>query len=263
MILGREQALLDQLASYGQLVVAFSGGADSAFLLAAAVEALGPAAVVAATAVSDSLPASELALARAFAESLGVEHLTPSTHELDREGYVANGSDRCYFCKAELIEVLLPVAAGRTIATGTNADDARDGFRPGITAARQRGAVTPLLDAGFTKEEVRTASRRRGLVTADKPAAACLSSRIAYGIQITPERLSRVERAEEGLRTALAGTPVRNIRVRDLGEVARVEVDRDLVALLTPDVLIHVAGWLRVEVDPLGFRSGSMNELLT
>ena len=262
MIREREAALIAHLGSYDHMVVAFSGGADSAFLLAAAVEALGADQVVAATAVSGSLPASELEAAESFAAGLGVEHLMPLTRELDRPGYAANGADRCYFCKAELIEVLIPVAAGRTIATGTNADDAREGFRPGIRAAMERGAVTPLLDVGFTKDEVRAASRRRGLVTWDKPAAACLSSRVAYGIAITPARLARVERAEAALRGALAGTAVRNIRVRDLGDHARVEVDRSCLSLVTAEVLDAVTGWVRVELDPLGFRSGSMNELL-
>ena len=258
-----EERLLCNLAAYRELVVAFSGGADSAFLLAVGVEALGANAVLAVTAISDSLPASELRQAAAFAAGIGVEHVTPSTHELDRDGYSANGADRCYFCKAELIEVIEPIAAGRTIATGTNLDDVSAGFRPGIRAARERGAVTPLLDAGFRKADVRDASRRRGLVTADKPAAACLSSRIAYGIGITPARLARVERAEEALRAALTHTSVRNVRVRDLDGFARVEVDRDCIELLTPEILAKVEGWPRVEADPLGFRSGSMNELLS
>jgi uncharacterized protein len=153
-----------------------------------------------------------------------------------------------------------------SVATGTHADDARAGFRPGIRAAAERGAVTPLLDAGLTKEEVRRASRQWGLVTADKPAAACLSSRIAYGVEVSPARLARVERAEVALRNALeaAGLVVRNLRVRDLGDRARVEVDADLVDVVAarPDLLAAVAGFDAVEVDPRGFRSGSMNELL-
>ena len=132
-------------------MVAFSGGADSAFLLAAAVRALGPDRVVAATAVSPSLPASELDQAAEFARGLGVRHLTPATDEMSRPAYAANGPDRCFHCKAELLDVLVPTAAGlgiETVATGTNADDARDGFRPGIRAAALAGAVTPLRDAG-------------------------------------------------------------------------------------------------------------------
>jgi len=263
--------LAEQLAGLGSVAVAFSGGADSAFLLAAAVRALGAGRVIAVTAVSGSLPAAELAGASRFAADLGVRHLTPATAELDREGYRANAGDRCYFCKAELLDVVGPLAAAHGmahIATGTNADDVVAGFRPGIRAAAERGAVTPLRDAGLTKEQVRTASRGWGLVTADKPAAACLSSRIAYGVAITPARLSRVERAEVDLRTALAdaGIEVANLRVRDLGDKARVEVDSSQVGAVeaAPTVLdaVRAAGFSTVELDPRGFRSGSMNEAL-
>ncbi|MGN6473071.1 MAG: ATP-dependent sacrificial sulfur transferase LarE [Mycobacteriales bacterium] len=258
-----------RLAELGNLLVAFSGGADSAFLLAAAVRLLGAENVLAATAVSASLPTAELAAARAFAASLGVRHLTPTTDEMSREGYRANGADRCFFCKAELLDVLSPIAADHGlahVATGTNADDAVAGFRPGIRAAAERGAVTPLLDAGLTKAEVRALSREWDLPTWDKPAAACLSSRIAYGIEVSPYRLSRVERAESALRNVLvaAGIDVRNLRVGDLGEVARVEVDCELVGVVAarPDLLDVVAGFASVELDPRGFRSGSMNEAL-
>lgn len=265
----RLAALDEALAGLGSVVVAFSGGADSAFLLAAAVRALGPADVVAATAVSPSLAAHELAAAAEFAAELGVRHETPRTDEMSRAGYRANAGDRCYFCKAELLDVLRPLADRLGIphvATGTNADDAVAGFRPGIRAAAERGAVTPLRDAGFTKAEVRAASREWGLPTWDKPALACLSSRVAYGVAITPQRLARVERAEVALRAALhaAGLAVRDLRVRDLGDRARVEVDADLVDWLAarPDVLACVTGFDAVEVDPRGFRSGSMNDAL-
>jgi uncharacterized protein len=260
-----------QLAGLGRVAVAFSGGADSAFLLAAASRVLGPDNVLAATAVSGSLPSAELAAARGFAEELGVRHVTPDTHELERAGYAANAGDRCYFCKAELLDVVRPLAEryGHThVATGTNADDAVAGFRPGMRAAAERGALTPLRDAGLTKAQVRTASRRLGLPTWDKPAAACLSSRIAYGVRITPMRLARVERAESALRGALAaaGIPVRDLRVRDLGDSARVEVDAAVVERVAaaPEVIAAVcrAGFDRAEVDPRGFRSGAMNELL-
>ncbi len=261
--------LEDILRRHGRVLVAFSGGADSAFLLAAAVRALGAEHVGAATAYSDSLPMAERDPAMGFARSLGVEVLTPETLEMDREGYRANAGDRCAFCKAELLDVLGPLAAEHgyaAVATGTNADDARAGFRPGIAAASDRGAVTPLLEAGLTKHQIRTASRRWGLPTWDKPAAACLSSRIAYGIEITPARLARVERAEAQLRRALeeVGHRVANVRVRDLGETARVEVDRALVGTVAEHLdVVREAGFSEVEVDPLGFRSGSMNELLT
>jgi pyridinium-3,5-biscarboxylic acid mononucleotide sulfurtransferase len=266
----RVALLQERLRGLGSVLVAFSGGADSAFLLAAAARTLGEGNVVAATAVSASLPQHELEAAKDFAASLDVRHLTPRTDEMSRAGYRANAGDRCYFCKAELLDVLVPVAEELSlqhIATGTNADDVVAGFRPGIKAAAERGAVTPLRDAGLTKDDVRRASREWGLVTWDKPAAACLSSRIAYGIEVTPARLARVERAELALRQALneAGVEVRNLRVRDLGDTARVEVDQPLVDVVaaSPDLRAHVAGWDVVEVDPRGFRSGSMNELLT
>lgn len=268
-VLARRLARLEQLlVQHERVLVAFSGGADSAFLLAAAVRTLGPGCVAAATAYSDSLPMSERGPALEFARSVGVEVLTPQTSEMDREGYRANAGDRCAFCKAELLDVLGPLAAEHgyaVVATGTNADDARAGFRPGIAAAADRGAVTPLLDAGLTKEQIRAVSLDWGLPTWDKPAAACLSSRIAYGIEITPVRLARVERAEADLRLALAenGHEVRDVRVRDLGGRARVEVDRELVAAVHDHLdAVRSAGFTEVEVDPLGFRSGSMNELL-
>ncbi len=269
VLAARLDALERQLREAGSLLVAFSGGADSAFLLAAALRALGPEAVVAGTAVSPSLPALEREAAAAFSASLGVRHEFVATDEMARDGYRANAGDRCYFCKAELLAVMAPLAARlgiSSVATGTNADDAVAGFRPGIRAAAERGALTPLLTAGLTKAQVREVSRSWGLVTADKPAAACLSSRIAYGISITPRRLARVEAAEADLRSALseAGLLVTNLRVRDLGDVARIEVDADHVSLLAarPDLLAVVAGFERVEVDPRGFRSGAMNELL-
>jgi pyridinium-3,5-biscarboxylic acid mononucleotide sulfurtransferase len=267
----RMDALRAHLAEIGSLLVAFSGGADSALLLAVSARTLGPEHVVAATAVSPSLPSAELSDARAFAAAQGVRHLTPGTDELSRPGYVANGGDRCYFCKSELVDVLLPLADAHglaAVATGTNADDAVAGFRPGIRAAAERGAVTPLLDAGLTKAQVRAASRAMGLPTWDKPAAACLSSRVAYGVPVTAERLARVERAETALRRALAeaAVPVRDVRVRDLGDRARVEVDAALVervaGLESATAAVLAAGFTVAEVDPRGFRSGSMNEVL-
>lgn len=264
----RLAALEHALSSLGGVLVAYSGGADSAFLLAAAVRALGPSRVVAATGYSDSLPQSERDPARDFARSLGVEVLTPETHEMEREGYRANAGDRCFFCKAELIEVLTPLAASLglgAVVTGTNADDAVAGFRPGIRAADERGAVAPLRDAGLTKAQVREASRRWGLPTWDKPAAACLSSRVAYGVEVSPYRLARVERAEAALRTLLAPYGVRDLRVRDLGDRASVEVDAALLPLADEAAVldaVRAAGFDEAVVDPKGFRSGSMNERL-
>jgi uncharacterized protein len=267
----RLQALEKSLQDLGSVLVAYSGGADSAFLLAAAVRALGPGQVGAATAYSDSLPHSERPPALAFADQLGVRVLTPETHEMEREGYRANAGDRCYFCKAELLDVLVPLADQHGfahVATGTNADDAVAGFRPGIRAAAERGARTPLRDAGLSKEQVRAASRAWGLATWDKPAAACLSSRVAYGIEVSPFRLARVERAEAAVRQALraAGIDVRDLRVRDLGDRASLEVDAEHVqaARNLPAVLdtLREAGFLEADVDERGFRSGSLNERL-
>ena len=251
------------LADLGSVLVAFSGGADSAFLLAAAVRALGPEQVVAATAVSTSLAVEELPAATAYAMGLGVRHLTPGTDELSREGYVANGADRCFHCKATLLDTLRPLAHDlglSHVATGTNADDAVAGFRPGIAAASQRGARTPLLDAGLTKAQVREASRRWGLVTADKPALACLASRIAYGVQVTPQRLARVDRAETALRALLAPE---HVRVRDLGDgTARVELDAATLSACDDRALsvVRAEGFTSVEVRE--FVSGSLNAAL-
>jgi len=264
----RLNALQEMLSQHRQLLVAFSGGADSAFLLAAAARAIGPANVVAATAISPSLPAAELEPAAAFADEIGVRHVTPHTHEMEREGYQANAGDRCYFCKAELVETLQPIADEfgiEAIATGTNADDAIAGFRPGIRAAHERGAVTPLKDARLTKAQIREASRRWGLATSEKPAAACLSSRIAYGIRITPNLLARVDRAERAVRDHLTSYGVRNVRVRDLGEKASIEIDAELLSSVDTaelEALVRAEGFAVAGVDPRGFRSGSMNERL-
>ena len=276
LLTSRLAALEADLRERGSVMVAYSGGADSAFLLAAAVRTLGPDRVVAATGYSDSLPRSERDPARTFARSLGVEVVTPQTHEMEREGYRTNSGERCFFCKAELLDVLTPLAEARGlafVATGTNADDAIAGFRPGIRAAAERGAITPLRDAGLTKAQVREASRRWGLPTWDKPAAACLSSRVAYGVEVTPYRLARVERAEAACRDALAhaGIVNRDLRVRDLGDRASVEVDARLLAdQLAPDTsgaralldAVRRTGFDAADLDPKGFRSGSMNEAL-
>jgi uncharacterized protein len=263
-VLDERLRLLDgRLRDLGSVLVAFSGGADSAFLLAAAVRALGTEQVVAATAVSPSLAESELPTAASYALSLGVRHVTPGTDELSRDGYVANGPDRCFHCKATLLDTLRPLAVELGLAhvvTGTNADDVVAGFRPGIRAAAERGAATPLVDAGLTKAQVRQASRRWRLVTADKPALACLASRIAYGIAVTPAGLARVDRAESALRALLSPT---DVRVRDLGDdVARVELDP--VALTrwgaAAEQAVRAERFVSVEVRE--FRSGSMNALL-
>jgi uncharacterized protein len=262
---GKLAALRRGLEATGGVMVAFSGGADSAFLLAAAAEALGDRAV-AATGVSPSLAEAELADARSLAAELGARHLVVPTHEGERPGYLRNGPDRCFFCKDELFEVLGPLAAaeGLALAVGTNTDDLGD-HRPGQRAAADHGVLTPLVAAGLSKAEVREASRRRGLRTADKPASACLASRVAYGVQVTPARLSRVERAEALLRSfGLA-----QLRVRDHGDLARVEVPTEALADLVSDdrraqlaAGLHDLGFTWVTLDLDGFRSGSMNAAL-
>ena len=265
LLAARLAALDERLRQAGSVLVAFSGGADSAFLLAAAARVLPPSAVVAATAVSPSLAAAELPAAAAFAEALGVGHVTPGTDELSREGYVANAGDRCFHCKATLLDTLRPLAASlglAHVATGTNADDAVAGFRPGITAAAQRGAITPLLDAGLTKAQIREASRQWGLVTADKPALACLASRIAYGVAVTPTRLARVDRAETALRVLL-GNVVTDLRVRDLGgDVARIELDREALNACGDSALAVVLAEGFTSVSAAPYRTGSLNDAL-
>ena len=261
----KRAALRRELEATGGLLVAFSGGVDSAFLLAAAVEALGDRAV-AATGVSPSLARSELEDARALAAELGARHIVVETREQEREGYAANGPDRCYFCKSELFDVLLPVAQaeGLRLAVGTNCDDLGD-WRPGQRAAAERGVLTPLVTAGFGKADVREAARRMGLRVHDKPAAACLASRLAYGVRVTPERLARVERAEALLRSL----GLAQLRVRDHGGLARIEVPLgDLSLLVEPEARAHLVEGLRglgftyVTLDLEGFRSGSMNAAL-
>lgn len=260
-----------RLTRLGPTIVAFSGGADSAFLVAAAARALGPDQVLAVTSTSASLASGEWAAARQFATSLGVEHVAVVTDEMTRTSYRANGPDRCYHCKSALGDLLLDLARQRgvpSIAYGTNADDLAEFHRPGLRAARERRVATPLADAGLTKQDVRTASRAWGLPTWDKPQAACLASRVAYGVEVDPERLARVDRAEAAVRSELArwGIPAVNLRVRDLGDRARIEVDREHVAAVrersSAVAVVVAAGFRTAEVDDRGFRSGAMNEVL-
>ena len=257
-----------ELAGYGPTLVAFSAGVDSSVVLAAAARALGPRAA-ALTAVSPAVPAAEIQAAAAFCAELGVAHHPVPTAEMDKAGYRDNGPRRCYFCKSTLLDTAVGFAAEQgfaAVATGTNASDVAAGFRPGIRAAAERGARTPLADLGLDKEAVRAIAREWGLSTWDKPASACLSSRIAYGVAISPARLARVERAEAAVRRLLAAHRVRDLRVRDLGEAVRVELDAHLVEPVRADPALHEAirgaGFAGVPVSVAAFRSGSMNELL-
>lgn len=258
-------ALRDSLQGYGRVVVAFSGGVDSAFLLKVAADTLGDA-CHAVTAVSETMARSEIADARALGAELGLgaRHHVVASHELERAGFSENPTHRCALCKTELMDVAAPIAAelGAAVALGTNVDDLGD-VRPGITAAIERGARMPMVDAGLTKPEIRALSCELGLRTWDKPQLACLSSRFPYGTRITPDRLRRVDAFEDGLR-ALG---FRQLRVRFHDAIARIELDagelgrivevRDEVVVLGKQL-----GFTYVAVDLAGFRSGSLNEVL-
>ncbi|MBX3162669.1 MAG: ATP-dependent sacrificial sulfur transferase LarE [Deltaproteobacteria bacterium] len=261
-------ALRADLAAYGQVVVAFSGGVDSAFLLAVAMQALGER-CHAVTAVSATMARSEIAGASELAAELGVgaRHHVVASHELEVPGFAENPAHRCALCKTELMDVAGPIAerlGGAPVALGTNLDDLGD-VRPGIAAARGRGARMPLVDAGLSKAEIRTLSRELGLRTWDKPQLACLSSRFPYGTQITPERLRRVDAFEDGLR-ALG---FRQLRVRFHDTIARLEIETsELTRVVEPgvreriDALGKELGFAYVALDLAGFRSGSLNEVL-
>ena len=245
-------------------MVAYSGGVDSTFLAAMAHDVLGERAL-AVTAVSPSLARAELAAASRTARERGWRHMTIETSELEREEYRRNDPDRCYWCKTELFEVLGPVAASLSarVAVGTNLDDLDD-HRPGQRATRENEVVTPLVAAGLSKAEVRVLSKELGLPTADKPSSPCLSSRFAYGVEVTEDALRRVEEAEISLHDL--GFSV--LRVRDHGgDLARVEVPPEEVGVAAAmagaiDSALRRAGFRYVALDLAGFRSGSMNEVL-
>ncbi|GAA5164219.1 ATP-dependent sacrificial sulfur transferase LarE [Pseudonocardia eucalypti] len=258
-------ALRRRVRAERAVLVAFSGGVDSALVAAVAAAELGPAAV-AVTAVSPSLAAAERAGARRFARAHGVRHVEVCTDELDRPEYRANDGNRCYHCKSALLDALTPLAemSGAAIALGTNLDDLGD-HRPGQRAAAARGAIAPLVDAGLGKAQVRRVSAWLGLTTAEKPASACLASRVAYGDRVTREVLLRIERSEAELHAL--GFPVCRVRAHADGTVARVELpEEDLgkahARRAEIDAAVRGAGFQFCALDLQGFRSGRMNVLL-
>jgi uncharacterized protein len=258
--------LVARLEQEARLVVAFSGGADSALLAVVAHRVLGDRSL-AVTAVSASLPSSERDEARAFAREHGFAHLEVCTDELDRPEYVANTGNRCFHCKSALFDAIGPLSTmlGARVALGTNLDDLGD-HRPGQAAAVAFGAVFPLLDAALTKSDVRSISSDLGLRTAAKPAAACLSSRIAYGDAVTPALLARIEQAEKSL--AAAGFQRFRVRAHADGTVARIEIDESelddaFARRAEVQALVAAAGFTFTTLDLTGFRSGSMNSLLS
>ena len=260
------QALEDRLRSLGSLMVAYSGGVDSAYLAATAYSVLGDR-MLAVLADSPSLARRDLEQAVAFADSLGMPLKIVNTEELDRPEYARNDSNRCFHCKDELFTTMegLRAQLGFThIAYGMNADDTRD-YRPGQRAASEHAVVAPLAEVGLTKLELRALARAAGYTLWDRPAAPCLSSRVEYGRTVTREVLEQVERGEDAIRQL----GFREFRVRHHGELARVEIAREeLSRALSLEMLERItaalkqAGFHYVTLDTTGFRSGSLNELL-
>jgi uncharacterized protein len=264
--LGKQGSLFATLSALPAVLVALSGGADSAYLAWAAQQALGERAV-SITALSASFSRHDREQVENFISATAVRHEFIETSEFDNPLYVANNADRCYHCKDELFARMDALARTRgvpAIAYGINADDTRD-FRPGHRAAREHHVLAPLLDAQLHKDEIRFLSQQAGLATWDRPASACLSSRVPYGTAVTAELMDKIDRAEAALRAL----DFRQFRVRAFGEMARVELAQDEMArgfepAMTAAIAEGVkrAGFDTVELDPEGYRQGSLNSLL-
>ncbi|MEA3006940.1 MAG: pyridinium-3,5-biscarboxylic acid mononucleotide sulfurtransferase [Acidobacteriaceae bacterium] len=262
----KEQALHARLGSLKSVIVAYSGGVDSAYLAYAAHAVLGPQ-MLAVIADSASLARSQLSDAQEFAREHGIPLRAIETHELEREAYAVNGPDRCFHCKDELFGMLeqeLERTGFEALAYGLNLDDGQD-FRPGHKAAAQHRVAAPLAEAGLTKADVRALSQRAQLRVWDKPASACLSSRMEYGRRVTPEALRMIEQAEDSLRDL----GLKRFRVRHHGSIARIEIAEEEMAdvlqmgrMKAMAAVVRAAGFRYVSLDCEGYRSGSMNEVL-
>jgi uncharacterized protein len=263
----RYNHLIEILSGLKSVVVGFSGGVDSTFLLRCSIEALGRENVLAATAVSETYPESQLEEAKKIAETMGVEHHLFHTLELEIEGFKENPPDRCYYCKRELYSYLKDLAherGYRNVIDGTNKDDEGD-HRPGMKALEELGIRNPLREAGIGKAEIRYLSKEMSLSTWDKPSFACLSSRFPYGDTITPEKLDMVGKAEDYIR----GLGFNQLRVRHDGHTARIEVEPEEINKLIADETrkkvvnkLKALGYHYVSVDLQGYRTGSLNEVI-